>query len=219
MATAAIPKIELTKRTKLGKTATLADRRAGKMPVVIYGHKVDPVHACADAKAMTEMLHHHAHLVEASVDGAVEPCLIKDVQWDHLGSKIIHVDMARVDLNEKVTVTVEIKFVGEPKGAKAAGAFISHPVSELEVNCLATNIPEEILVDVSNLGVDETLTAGEIKLPEGVELESDPELIVAAVEIAQEEVEPEAAADAPAEPELIRKPAATDEAPADEKKK
>jgi large subunit ribosomal protein L25 len=217
MATATTPKgtlktLKVEPRTELGSRRTFRLRNAGKMPVVIYGHKKDPLHVSADAKQMSDLLHEHTRLLEVHVDNHVEPCLIKEVQWNHLGSQIIHVDLARVDLTEKVTVPVLVVLIGEPKGAKEAGAFLSHPVTEIEVECLVTQIPDEILADVANLGVDESLTAGELTLPEGVKLVSEPDTIIAQVQIAQEEEEPVVAAEGEAaEPELIRKPAAEGE--------
>lgn len=204
--------LQVEARQTLGSRESIKLRKAGKMPLVIYGHKKDPLHVAADAKEVTDLLHHHVRLLEVRVDNHVEPCLVKEVQWDHLGSRIIHVDLARVDLTEKVTVPVEVTLIGEAKGLKEAGAYLSHPVTEIEVECLVTQIPDEIQADVSNLGVDDALLASQLPLPPGVTLVSDPEAIVAQVQIAQEEEAEAAPAEGEAaEPELIRKPAAEGE--------
>jgi large subunit ribosomal protein L25 len=211
MATQQIPQIPVQNRPALGTRATVRLRQGGQLPAVIYGHGQDPVHVAVDAKAMSDLLQHHARLIEAVTDGQGQACLVKDVQWDHLGSQIIHVDLARVDLDESVTVEVGLEFVGEPKGIKEAGAFMEHPTTAIEVECRAGNIPESIRVDVSGLAVGDTLTVEDLTLPEGVKAVSDPDTVVAAIHVAVEEEEavPEAAEGeaATAEPEVIgRKP-------------
>lgn len=205
-----IPKIQVQPRERLGSRDSARLRASGRLPMVIYGHKQDAVHVSADTKAITDLLHRRTRVLEVQVGQTVEPCLVKDVQWDHLGSKIIHLDLTRVDLNEKVTVPVELQLVGEPKALNdIEGAILDHPVAHIEVECLVTAIPERIRVDVSGVTADEPLTAGKIKLPEGVTLKEDPELIVAQIQIVQEvEEAPVAAEGQTAEPELIgRKPA------------
>ena len=170
-----IPKLPVDERPDLGTRAAIKLRRSGRLPLVIYGHKQDAIHVSADRKVLTDLLHQHTRLVEVSVGVGpqVEPCLVKEVQWDHLGSTILHVDLTRVDLNEKVSVEIELVLVGEPKGTKQAGAYLEHPVTRVEVECLATQIPENIRVDVSELDVGDSLAAGAISLPEGVDLVSD----------------------------------------------
>lgn len=209
MATQTIPKIQVERRDKLGSRTATKLRAGGKLPMVIYGHKQDPVHVAGNAREITDLLRRHSRLLEIAVGDAVEPCLVREVQWDHLGSNIIHLDLTRVDLNEKVTVPVELVFVGEPKVLDdIEGSILDRPVSQIEVECLVTAIPENIRVDVTALTQEEPLTAGQIKLPEGVTLATDPETIVAQIQIVQEEAAPEVVAtEGAAEPEVIgRKP-------------
>jgi large subunit ribosomal protein L25 len=208
MAKREIPKEKVQQRDRLGSRYAARLRESGQLPVVIYGHKKDPIHASAVAEEIHDLLHRHTHLVEVVVDSTTEPCLVKDVQWDHLGSKIVHIDLARVDLNERVTVDVPLVLVGEAPGLKEAGAILEHPVTEIEVECLATEIPESIKADVSQLKVDDALTIGEIKLPEGVTTTLDADTIVAVISVVKEEVaEPVVAAEGGAEPEVIGKKA------------
>ncbi len=206
MTTTDIPRIQSQTRQQLGSRDAGKLREAGRLPAVIYGHKQDPEHLSLDRKEITNLLHHNAHLIEVETGSKTEPCLIKDVQWDHLGSQIIHVDLTRVDLTERVTLDVEIELTGEAVGLKEAGAYLEHPVTQLSIQCLASQIPESIKVDVSELGVGESIAVADLKLPEGVTVEDAPESVVAVIHKAAEEEEPEEiTATGEAEPELIRK--------------
>ena len=205
MSTQQIPQIQSTPRQQLGTRASAALRTEGRIPAVIYGHKQDPDHVSLDRKLLTGLLHHHAHLVEVTGEGQSQPCLIKDVQWDHLGSQILHVDLTRVDLTEQVVVEVEIELVGEAVGLKESGAYLEHPATHVQVKCLASQIPDSIRVDISQLGVGESITVGELSLPQGVSIEGDPEAVVASVHLTSASDETEAVAEATDEPELIGK--------------
>ncbi len=213
MATNQIPRLEAQPRTSMGSRNALRIRKAGQLPAVIYGHKQAPVHVTVDKKAFIELAHRNVHLLEVAVGSATEPCLIKELQWDYLGSNVIHVDLARVDLTEKVTLEVEIELVGDPVGTKQAGAFLQQFHNVIEIECLATQIPELIKVDVSHLNVDEHLEVKDIKLPEGVTAVTDGDVAIAGVVIAVAEEEP--AAGAAGEPEVIgKKPEEGEAAPA-----
>lgn len=215
MATQTIPQIKAEVRDRLGTRYSARLRKEGRLPVVIYGHQQEPVHASVNLDEAVEVLHRNAHLVELVLGSQSEPCLVKDIQWNHLGSQIIHLDLARVDLTERVTVEVELEFIGEPAAVKQAGVILEHLITEVEVECVATNIPERIQVDVSAMQIGDTLTVADLKLPEGVDVVTDGETIVASVTEVADEPEPvAAAADAAAEPEVIGRKAKEDEAAA-----
>lgn len=205
MATAQIPQIESQTRARVGTREAQRLRQAGQLPAVIYGHKQDPVHVSVDQAEITRLLHEHAHMLQVAVDGRTESCLIKDVQWDYLGSSIIHVDLARVDLTEQVSVDVELTLVGDPIGLKESGAYLDHPMTHIKVQCLASQIPESIPVNISPLEVGQSLTVADLSLPEGVTAVDDAEMLVVTVHRAAA-VEEEAEDDADvAQPEVIRK--------------
>ena len=195
-------------RSEIGSRANKRLRDSGFVPGVIYGHKEAVVPVTFPKKELLTQLERGAHLFDISLEGKSEKVLVKEVQYDHLGMEVLHVDFARVSLDERVEVTVPLELKGTPKG-EAEGAVLQQIVSELEIEALVTEIPDVIVHNVTDMEKDSVLHISDLKVPAGVRLLQDPELIVAMVrEI--EEVAPavvEAAEGAAAEPEVIgRKP-------------
>jgi large subunit ribosomal protein L25 len=158
---------------------------------------------------MVDLLHNRSMLLEVVLNQQPQPVLVKDIQWNHLGSEVLHVDLARVDLTERVRVHVELVLIGEVVGIKdEEGAVLEHPIAEIEVECLATQIPERIKLDVSTLKIGETKTVKDLQLPEGVTCTLDPATVLASITLVKEEVvEAPVAEAAAAEPEVIGKKA------------
>jgi large subunit ribosomal protein L25 len=203
MTTTDIPQLASENREKLGSRYAIRLRETGRLPGVVYGHGQDPVHIHIDAKELDELIHHSAQLVEVQLDGKAEPCLIKDVQYDYLDSTPVHVDFARVNLDEEVEVEVELSLTGEPVGLKTEGAVLDQQLFALEVRCKANNIPEIIEHDVSAMEAGDAISVEDITLPQGVEAVSDAETTVAIISV-QEEVEIDTDSDDDAaEPEVI----------------
>ena len=200
------PTLKAEKRERTGSRYAARIREQGLMPGVIYGHGEDVVSISLDAKEVWDTLHEHAHLLNIEVDGKSEPCLVKEVQWDHLGSKIIHIDLARVNLSEQVEVEVTLELVGEAKALETPGAVLNHERDVISVKCRADSIPELISLDITDLTVETAKTLADVTLPDGVELVDEPEMVLASINIVQEmpdEEEGEAADGA--EPEVIGK--------------
>jgi large subunit ribosomal protein L25 len=208
-------------RKELGTRANRRLRDAGMLPAVIYGHKEAIIPVTLQRKEVVDFLNQGAHLFDLSLDGKSEKVLVKEVQYDHLGMEVLHVDFARVSLDEKVTVTVPLELKGTPKG-EADGGVLQQIIKELEVECLVTEIPDAVRHNVAEMALNDVVHIKDLKLPAGVKVLQDGELIVATVkEII--EVAPVAAEEGAAEPEVIgRKPAEGEEgaaeAPAAEKK-
>jgi large subunit ribosomal protein L25 len=201
-------------RTQLGSRANKRLRDSGKLPGVIYGHKQAVLPITLPKKEVVNFLEHGRHLFAVSLGGQSENVLVKDVQYDHLGMDIIHVDFARVDLNERVEVTVPLELKGEPKGA-AEGGVLQQIISELEIECLVTEIPDVIRHNVSEMELDSVLHIKDLHAPAGVKLLQDGELIVATVKEIVEAVAPEVAeAASETEPEVIGKKKEDEEAAA-----
>jgi len=191
-----------------GKRHARRLRREGKVPGVIYGHKQPPQHVAVGLEDLEEVLEHGSHVIELEVDGDKHPVLIRDVQLDPLGQVPLHVDFLRVDLNERVQVGVPLEFRGTPAGLHEGGLFEEHLV-DLEIETLATQIPESIRVNVTPLKVGDFLHVSDLELPPGVTAVTPGETLVCAVRakaVAPEEeaVVEEAVVDSAAEPEIIR---------------
>jgi large subunit ribosomal protein L25 len=205
------PTITAQARERIGSRYAKRLRNQGRLPAVIYGHQQDPVSIHVDEKETVSILEHGAHIVNVKVaDGPSETCLVKELQFGYLGDNVIHLDFARVSLDEEVEVSVHLRFVGEPAAAKKPGAVLSHAITELEVICKASDIPDEIVVNIANM--EDVFTVGEIALPAGVRTELKPETPISMITFIAEEVVAEAAeVVGEAEPEVIteRKPEET----------
>ena len=190
-------------RQELGSRRNKRLRDAGFVPGVIYGHKEAVVPVTLPKKELVGHLNHGAHLFSLALDGKSENVLVKDVQWDHLGIEVLHVDFTRVDLNERVEVTVPLILKGEPKG-EAEGGVLTQVISDIQIECLVTQIPEDIKHNVSDMGLNDVVHISDLKLPDGVRAIQDPDQIVATVKEVAEEA-PAEVAEGAAEPEVIGK--------------
>lgn len=209
--------IKAKKRTALGSRANARLRKTGAIPGVIYGHKQDNLSVEFGGKELLAHISHGAHVFNIDIEGKTESVLIKDAQFCPLGVSLLHVDFSRVDLNERVTVRVSIELKGEAKGEKD-GAVLQQILSELEIECVVTEIPDAIYVDVSDMGKDSALHVSDIKLPAGTKVLNDATQLVAKCEEIVEHVDAAATAEGAAEPEVIGKKK-EDETPAEEPKK
>lgn len=195
-------KVKVQKRTETGTRAMKRLRGQGNVPGVIYGHKKDVVPVTMNTRELARELNRGAHVFELDVDGTTETVLVKEAQYDHLGIELIHVDFARVSLDEKVEVTVPLELRGKPAGEEEGGK-LQQLVAELEIECRVLEIPEFVRHDVSGMGMDSVLHIKDIKLPENVTCLQDGDLIVAMVREVKEEAEAAVEAVAAAEPEVI----------------
>jgi len=193
-------------REAKGTRAARRLRRQGKVPCVIYGHGRAPENVAVSTHDFGNLLEHGAHLVELSVGTGKRQVLIREVQFNHLGDEPIHADFTLVDLTERVHVSVPLEFRGTPVGTHEGG-MLDHGLVDLEVECLVTEIPESIRVNVGDMKLGDTLHAREVELPENMSLTTAGDAIVCSVRArtaaaaVSEEAEPEE--EAKAEPEII----------------
>ncbi len=192
--------IKADKRQALGSRANDRLRKTGLVPAVIYGHKQDVLPLQINKKELVSHINHGTHVFTLDIAGTTESALLKEVQYDAFGQDVLHVDFARVDLNERVTITVSIELKGDPKGEKDGGV-LQQILNELEIECVVTEIPDVITVDVSNLGKDEQLHVSDIKLGGSITILTDADQVVAKVEEIVEQAEP--TEEGAAEPEVI----------------
>jgi large subunit ribosomal protein L25 len=198
-------KLFADKRQELGTRACRRLRRAGHIPAVMYGHGEENVNLSLRASEVHAAIRHGSKLVE--VTGAVsDSALLRDVQWDAIGTEVVHIDLTRVSAEETVQVELPLELRGEAPGVKEGG-IVSHPVHSLTILCPAGAIPDRIQVSINDLRLGQTITASQVTLPANATLVTDPSLVVAQCELAAFEAEEVEAAPGALEPEVIgRKP-------------
>ncbi|MEI6877583.1 MAG: 50S ribosomal protein L25 [Planctomycetota bacterium] len=200
-----VPVLDALPRERLGTRYAKRLRTKGQLPAVIYGHGSQPTPVSVDEKTMLSALRRGLHVFEIKVNGGTsETCLVKELQFGWMGDNVIHVDLTRVNLDEEVTVSVALNFIGVPESAKRIGAVLTHDISELELRCKVRDIPESIRVDLTNM-VGDIMTVAQLKLAAGLTAVSNPHFALARVVLVLEEATGEAATTGAvaAEPEVL----------------
>jgi large subunit ribosomal protein L25 len=203
---AKVDKIPLRPRTERGTTQCRRLRAQGQIPCNVYGHKQDPVMLTAAIDALKPVTLGH-RIVMLEVNGSSEQALVKSVQYDGLGSDLLHVDFVRIDATERMRVKVPIHLKGTPPGV-IAGGIVEQPLRELEVECVASDLPEFIDVKIGHLELNASIHVSDLTdLPPGITILNHPESVVVHIGMAMiEEIAPAVPAGTEAaEPELIRK--------------
>jgi large subunit ribosomal protein L25 len=199
-------------RDKHGSRFSRHLRRGGRVPAVVYGHKEETLALTLPRDELYKAVRHGARIVNLQAGGKTETALIKEIQWDHLGQEILHVDFARVSAHERIVIEVRLELRGTAPGI-AAGGVIDQPMHTLKLECPALSPPESIRVNLGELQLGQALHVRDLKLPEGVKAVTDGDAVV--VQVVQKVVEEAApaavAAPTTAEPEVIGRPKAEEE--------
>ncbi len=209
--------IEVTERQNLGKGSCNRARREGFIPGVAYHRADKPVAVQVPYKEFTLMAK-KARLSQVFTFKSESPALngksaiVKEVQQDYLKGRVLHVDFQTLRDDEEITIDVPVRVVGEAPGVKLDGGVLTLVTHEVQVTCLPKNIPSVLDVDVSSLGLGESIHASDLKFAEGVTLADDPHETIVSV-IIPRAVE-EAAAAGPAAGEAAAPAAAAAAAPA-----
>jgi len=181
MADAVKIRVELRDPAKNKGTGTKFARRLrakGRIPAIIYGHKQAPTPISMSRESVWEMIKKQTHLAELEMDGGgPETVMVREIQWDHLGKEIIHLDFARVSAGEAIETEVRIDLRGTAPGT-TEGGILEQLIHSIEVTCRADAIPDNIKVDISELHIDGEIHVKDLKLPEGVTVKADPESLV-----------------------------------------
>ena len=190
-------------REKTGSHAVKHVLKQGRIPAIIYGHKEEPIAVSLDEHNFMEGLHHGHRLIDVEIGNKKQKTIVKDLQYDCLGKKVLHIDLMRVDVTEKITVTVPVELKGTAPGTNEGGIVEQH-ASEIEIECMATNIPNNLVVSVKELQVNGIIHAEDIKLPEGMTLVSpDDTILVTCHVVAEAKTTDELEMEEPSAPEVI----------------
>lgn len=199
--------IAVSKRPAIGKKTCHDLRDQGQIPAILYGQKKDVVSLSISTKEFLQVLQKHEHLVKFTVDGKEETVVIKEVQYNTYGDKILHVDFCRIDISKKLKVAVPIQFVGTPKGLQKGGVW-EKALRQLEISCLPINIPESIKINVDDLDLGTVLRVKDIQLDPLFTMETGKEVVACTVQLPKVQAETpatDAAIEEKAEPEIIKK--------------
>ncbi len=168
--------INAVSRSDAGKGASRRLRRLdNKVPAIVYGANKDPQQISVEFKDLVKALENEAfysHVLTLSVDGSNEQVVLKDLQRHPSKSFPMHADFQRVDTTHKLHMHIPLHFLNEDKcvGVKQSGGVIAHQMAEIEVTCLAKDLPEYIEIDVADLAMGSVIHLSDLKLPAGVEI-------------------------------------------------
>lgn len=220
----AMQELTVQQRGETGKQVAKRLRRDGAVPAVLYGGtKPEPI--SVDPKAVLRIIHGHAgstQLLTLTFEGGTgsRMAIIRDLQFDPVSERLLHVDLQEVTADRAITVRVAVHPVGEAAGVREQKGILNVVLHELDVSCLPARIPERIDADVSALMIGNVLTVGDLQVPEGVRILNDAgqAVVIVAAPMAEEVTAAAAtpAATATAEPEVLTERKKEDEA--DDKK-
>jgi large subunit ribosomal protein L25 len=189
-------------------------RRGGKIPAVVYGAGKNAVSVSVDPRQVSRILHSasgHNTIFDLAVDGDRTKAMIVDWQYEPIKGSLLHIDLKRIAMDQKLTVMVPIVLKGEAVGVKQQGGILEQVTRELEIECLPSDIPSQIDADVSELVFGKVMRVSDLPHSEKLRFLTDENQPVAHVISIKEEVAPTAeavageAAATPAEPEVMKK--------------
>ncbi len=164
-----------SERQSEGKSANRNLRRSGYIPGVLYGGKEEPKKISImekDIVKATEIAGFATQILRISMDGKDVDVVVKEIQRHPATSRVLHADFMRVDPDSKITLVVPIRTLNDESciGVKVSGGQVNHLINDIEISCLASNLPEQLEIDVQEMDIGDTISLSEIKLPEGVEI-------------------------------------------------
>jgi large subunit ribosomal protein L25 len=205
--------LEAQQREPGNKNAARRVRAGGKVPAVVYGAGKDTAVISVDPRQVLRILKSesgHNTIFDLALNGDRVKAMIVDWQFEPIKGKLLHIDLQRIAMDKKLTVTVPIMLKGDPEGVKTQGGILEQLLREVELECLPADIPKSIEVDVSHLVFGVDVRVKDLAHGDKLKFLTDEDRMVAHITTVKEEVvaTPEAAADAaatPAEPEVIKK--------------
>ena len=200
-------------RDSRGKNEARRLRAKGSVPAVVYGGPAGPAAVAVSPKELTKVLNSktgHNTIFNINVAGGENtPVMIVDWQYDPIKDTLLHADLKRIDLTQRITVKVPVVTEGDPKGVKLQGGIHEVVTREIEIECLPNDIPEQFTVNVADLMVGQSVRAGDLPMGGSIRLISPPDAVIShVVSLKAEEAttaETGGAAAAGTEPEVIKK--------------
>jgi large subunit ribosomal protein L25 len=202
--------ISATARAETGKGVARKLRAAGEIPAVIYGHKRAAQSITVPARDLDRLLARISAantVVELSIDGTTSRTLIREIQRHPFKRQLLHVDFQELVAGETVTVKIPLVLVGTSDGVRTGGGVLDQVLYSLEIECDPASMPNHIDVDVTHVGVGESVHVRDLVLPQGITVLDDADASVLSVQLTRAAVEDAAtvpAADTSGEPEVIR---------------
>lgn len=200
--------IEVQTRAETGKNANRRLRAAGQIPAVVYGDHKDAVAIQVECRTVEGLLRssggeNAVFLLKLAGSDDTRHAMIRDLQTDPVRGDMIHIDFFRVDMKQKVQVSVHVEIQGEAEGVRTHGGILDFVTREVLLECLPGDIPEQVVVDVTALDIGDHYEAGQLELPKGVELIEDAERVLVSIHAPRaeeaEEEEEEGLLEAPKE--------------------
>jgi len=203
--------VKATLREGRGKNDSRRARRAGQVPVTVYGGAGEAVAALATLSDLAAILRSDSGrntIFTVDIEGVeATEVMFADRQIDPVRSRLVHADFKRLVKGQKIEATVPLRLVGEPIGVREEAGILEQIIREIEIRCQPRDIPEHLDVDVTNLGVHQVLHVSDIPATADVEILAEPDTVIATVSVVKEEVVEVAPVEGevPAEPEVIGK--------------
>lgn len=187
-----MPELKLEAKTRDLKKSLNEIRKNKLIPAVLYGKNFKPLRIELNYNNFVKTYKEagESTILSLDIDGKKENALIKELQFDPIKDTVIHVDFLRVDMTQKITANVELKFIGQSKAVKDLEGVLSKNITEIEVECLPANLPKEIIVDISSLNTfEDVIKIKDLPLPQDVHTSLDQEEVVTTVTPPRSEAE------------------------------
>ena len=169
--------LNATNREVEGKSSSRQLRRSGSVPAVIYGGEKDPIRISIlekDIAKAAEIPGFATQILNINISGEEQNVIVKEIQRHPATQRVLHADLQRVNPDTKISISVPVRFLNEDScmGVKMHGGAISRLINNIDITCLASNLPEYLEVDVAELDVGDSIFLSALDLPEGVEIPS-----------------------------------------------
>lgn len=179
-----------------GSAASRRLRSEEHIPGVLYGHGMDPITVSVARRELRVALSGPAGvntILTLNVDGKSYPAIVKELQRHPVRRNVSHVDFLQIDLSEEITVAVPLRLEGTAKAVVSSGGLVDPAVDTIEVRCTPANMPNEIVIDITDMTVDTVIHLSDVKLPAGTTATGDPDMLIVTVLTLRQDTAAEAA--------------------------